>query len=216
MPAPGQFKETIENVRERFRERGYELLESEYKGADEKLRYRCPRHPDKVQSIRYFAFKQGTGCYYCGHESRIEKVAGRGGLLWKGKSELTAYLRNRIYDWKRHVLEAQGKRCEITGFTENLEVHHLIAFNILRDRILNDFDIPIFENIKDYSDEQLGIILEEVKKRQVGVVLHRDIHNLFHGVYGFDVTPEKFERFKNRYYNGEFEKTIEKYAKGVQ
>ncbi|WP_446688237.1 hypothetical protein [Priestia megaterium] len=55
----------IEHAREEFSKRGYELLETEYKSAKTKMKYRCSYHPDKDLSIHLNNLKSGYGCPYC-------------------------------------------------------------------------------------------------------------------------------------------------------
>lgn len=73
-------KFTYEEVREGFTKRGYTLLETEYVNSTTKMKYRCPKHPDKELFIRYNDLKNGRrGCIYCsGHAkpsmSKVIKV----------------------------------------------------------------------------------------------------------------------------------------------
>ncbi|PFS24331.1 DUF723 domain-containing protein [Bacillus thuringiensis] len=59
-------KLTFEQVKVKFEERGYELLETEYVIGTAKMRYKCPHHPDKELSISYAELRNGSGCRYCG------------------------------------------------------------------------------------------------------------------------------------------------------
>lgn len=62
-------KYNINDIEEEFKERGYEILESEYINTDNKLNYICLKHKNKgVQSITYSNFKKGQGCWHCGNE----------------------------------------------------------------------------------------------------------------------------------------------------
>ncbi|MDF9625233.1 hypothetical protein P5775_21125 [Bacillus cereus] len=56
----------FEQVKEKFEERGYELLETEYVIGTAKMRYKCPHHPDRELSISYAELRNGSGCRYCG------------------------------------------------------------------------------------------------------------------------------------------------------
>ncbi|MFB6800462.1 hypothetical protein ACFCVU_04460 [Peribacillus butanolivorans] len=69
-------KHDIEVVREAFRERGYELLTTEYKNSRTPIRFRCPHHPDKETVIRYNELKRGHGCLWCAGKGRstLEEV----------------------------------------------------------------------------------------------------------------------------------------------
>jgi hypothetical protein len=52
-------------VKREFENRGYELLDTTYNKAKEKLRYQCLNHKDKIQYISYDKLKRGEGCVYC-------------------------------------------------------------------------------------------------------------------------------------------------------
>ncbi len=56
---------TFEEVKLAFEERGYELLETEYKDSQTKIHYRCSLHAEKILTIRMHDFNQGCGCPYC-------------------------------------------------------------------------------------------------------------------------------------------------------
>ncbi len=58
---------TYEEVYNYFKEHGCELLETEYKGIKEKLKYRCSC--GNISYITFDNFKQGKRCYQCGLET---------------------------------------------------------------------------------------------------------------------------------------------------
>lgn len=59
-------KLTFEQVKAKFEEHGYELLETEYVIGTAKMSYKCPHHPDKDLSISYAELRNGSGCRHCG------------------------------------------------------------------------------------------------------------------------------------------------------
>lgn len=61
----GRATASYDEVAEAFKKRGYILLEKEYKGTNNRMRYRCPEHPDKETKISYHCLKLGQGCPYC-------------------------------------------------------------------------------------------------------------------------------------------------------
>lgn len=59
----------IEEVRKAFEDKGLELLETKYVNNKTKMKYRCPKHPDKDLSVTFDSLKsKGTGCPFCGYE----------------------------------------------------------------------------------------------------------------------------------------------------
>lgn len=59
---------SFEEVQAKFKERGYRLLETEYKNNQTKMRYICSKHPNDPQAIRFKSLKRGSGCLLCGKE----------------------------------------------------------------------------------------------------------------------------------------------------
>lgn len=58
-------KLTIEDARKMFADAGYELLEDTYVNYMTKMRYRCPKHPDKDLSMNLNNLRAGSRCPYC-------------------------------------------------------------------------------------------------------------------------------------------------------
>lgn len=61
-------KHSLDFIRNEFKQRGYLLISTKYKGNKSKLAYRCERHPEVVQYIRYNDLQQGHGCAECAKE----------------------------------------------------------------------------------------------------------------------------------------------------
>ena len=59
-------KITIEIVRNKFLEEGYELLESEYKNAKTKMKYKCPE--GHIHEITWNNFQRGKRCPDCAND----------------------------------------------------------------------------------------------------------------------------------------------------
>lgn len=62
---------TLEFVKERFNERGYELLSDSYLNAHQKLDFRCDRGHERAMT--YASLKSGSGCKLCSHEDNGDK-----------------------------------------------------------------------------------------------------------------------------------------------
>ncbi len=69
----GTAKYTYEFVKQKFEEKGYELLETEYVNVYHLMRYKCPRHPKDVMVISFGALRRGRGCKKCGIELMASK-----------------------------------------------------------------------------------------------------------------------------------------------
>jgi hypothetical protein len=64
-------KLTFEEVKQVFIDKGYELLETEYKNSKTKMKYRCSFHPEKDISISLTHLKEGKGCPYCANRGVV-------------------------------------------------------------------------------------------------------------------------------------------------
>lgn len=67
-------RRTLDEVKQEFSDRGYALLENDYKNNKQLLRFSCPRHPGKVQRIRFNDLTTGHGCKDCGRERIFENL----------------------------------------------------------------------------------------------------------------------------------------------
>ncbi|MBO1583296.1 DUF723 domain-containing protein [Bacillus sp. XF8] len=61
---------SFEEVQAKFKERGYTLLETEYKNRTKKMAYICPQHPNEKLTISYNELRAGSGCRHCGIAKR--------------------------------------------------------------------------------------------------------------------------------------------------
>ena len=83
----------------------------------------------------------------------------------------------------KQVLRRDNYSCQITGKRDaKLEVHHLNCYS-------------------KFKEERTDI--------NNGITLSKEIHRLFHKIYGNKHnTKEQFEEFKHRYHNGEFKEVV--------
>jgi len=56
-----------------FENKGYTLLETEYKSTKTRMKYICPNHPEEAMYIIIDSLKSGQGCRKCGYERSAEK-----------------------------------------------------------------------------------------------------------------------------------------------
>jgi hypothetical protein len=110
-------RHTYEYIYNFFKENGCELLESEYKNTDTKMKYRCCC--GNVSLIRFDTFKNGHRCYTCG----IKKIS-------INKKIDYDYVKNYI---KENDYELLDKTCESAKTKINIKCNNnhtfLINFN---------------------------------------------------------------------------------------
>lgn len=136
---------------------------------------------------------------------RLELGLQRIGLNSKSYPTLSKYLRGQNHEWKIQSMKQCEYKCVLTG-SKNFEIHHLYGVsNIIAD-MLNDYsqyqDVP-FDQL---SDEDLNFLtskfIEYQAKYPFGECIRKDLHILFHSLYGqYYNTPEQWYRFKEDYRN---------------
>lgn len=124
---------------------------------------------------------------------------------------LSKYLRGQIWDWKSKSMEACQWKCVLTG-SKDFEIHHLYGVSNILSDIISKYNIQE-KQIEDYSQEELNYItnlfISEQNKYPLGVCVRKDIHVLFHKLYGqYYNTPEQWYQFESDYKNGVYDKLI--------
>lgn len=194
-----------EFVFNRFLEKGLIPEPNEkYVNARTSIAVRCVYHGDKVLKVSYSNLSKDSGCRYCFYESN----KGENNCNWKGGiTSLAKYLRSYTIKWIRDSIEKSGYVCVISGKTENLEVHHLTSFSKIISDSLTKLSIDLKPTISEYSEDELTLLKNDVvnfHNDNLGVVLHHNIHKLFHKIYGFENTPSQFNEFREDVINGKY------------
>jgi hypothetical protein len=203
----------FDKVKQCFDDRGYILLTREYINAYGKLEYICPKHPDSVLTSNWHEMSRDrAGCRKCADEANRVRFRRENSHFWKGGvTELNNYLRQLLDTWKKVSFETHEYKCFVTGLKGDVEVHHIIPHNIIRDRLLQELGFPVHEHISSYTSEQLIELADkwiDYHNRNLGIPLLRVVHQLFHSLYGHDTTYEDLIEFRERYASGEFNEAI--------
>lgn len=120
--------------------------------------------------------------------------------LKENTHEMTVWLRGKLNDWKRDSLNFHSNKCFVSGLTDNLDVHHLIPFNSIRNYIFEKLEIS-YKPINEYTVEELSVIekhLLDYHKLTIGVPLTKEVHKKFHMEYGYFATLENLLDFKDK------------------
>lgn len=193
-----KFSYTIEEIKDKLSKTNpnIEILSTEYKNSSTKLKCRCMKDGHEWITT-WKSLGKGSGCPVCG----LEAVSGENSCRWKGGiSKLREYLRARIQEWKTDSINFCKNKCIITG-EEFDAVHHLYGFDKILEETLNETQIPLYEEINQYSNAELRLLedtcLKLHYKHGLGVCLTKEIHEEFHNMYGYGSnTKEQFEEFK--------------------
>lgn len=170
--------------------------------------------------VREDSLKSGvTKSCGCLRKEIMNNKIGENHPNWQGGiTDITDWLRVLpcIYEWKDKAREEVDFICQLSNKRGggNLPVHHLYGFNLIIKDAHSINNIEIKRAIGEYSQEELSKLVKYVeewhKDTSNAVVLHEEVHVIFHTIYGSgDNTPEQFEEFKERYLNGEFDDLID-------
>lgn len=188
-------------VRSAFEYRGYVLLEENYMNENQKLKFICPTHPEKDQYITYSRLvHDNQGCTFCSKENS----SGENHYNWNGGvTEINAYLRKCLSEWKLDSLKEFNFECFVTGTKKDLHVHHATSsFVEIRNKIFNETGIKILQTIGEYTEKELSILKEKIieyHKNIIGVPLNKEVHFLFHQIYKNNYSFNDLLEFKENY-----------------
>lgn len=118
---------------------------------------------------------------------------------------LKKYIRARLVPWRDKVRELNNFTCALTGIRTNIVVHHIRGFNLLFIETIENLNFPIYDDISQYSQDQLDEFLNEFMEIQESyksyICINEDIHKSFHKEYGYGSnTEEQWNEFVNKYY----------------
>lgn len=204
------FSKSYEEVYKSFRLRNCLLISKKYTHCLEPLDFICNFHKDKgIQSISWTEFNRGYDCKYCGYEKMSKKMERENNPNWNGgTSALNKYLRHYLSDWKQEILKFYNYKCVLTGYNNNLEIHHLYGMNLIIQEVLKELNLDLRDNIALYSEGELIKLEDKILEKHtlnIGVPIIEDLHRLFHKIYSNgNNSPEQFYKFKQRLKNGEF------------
>jgi hypothetical protein len=190
---------------------GSVLLSDNYVNCKENLHIKC--RCGNLYYTSFGNFVQATnknGQHYC-KKCKGELSKGDLHFNWKnGISSIDNSLREQIKQWKFDSLKEANFKCCLSGSNKDLVVHHLYGFSTIISDLFDELKLPIYQNLFDYSDSEMQLIIDKCielhYKHGLGVCLTRDLHKLFHSIYGNrNITPEQFEEFKTNYKQGKLE-----------
>lgn len=205
------FRTSQEEAEKEFSKKGYRLIDK-YDTNDKKMRFICSQHPDKETYMSLTNLLKGHECRYCA----FEKLSGENSPNWKGGvSTIRRFFRDMIEEWRVQTLIKYDRRCFISGeYTKSLEVHHSIPFHKIRDIVLNRLKININEisirgELTTIEQDLIKKEMQSIHRNICGFPIKRELHNLFHSLYGNDVNYGHLKEFKERWERGEFNNGLE-------
>jgi hypothetical protein len=183
-------------------------FQDDYKGGSSIMSYQCKEGHITDRMVKDFA-KYPT-CKTCKNISRALANRGDGSSSWKGGiSKIWVAARARLDPWVLRSLKSGEYKCCITGQSDVLiDVHHIRSFKLIAIEALREFGIEdecyYWKTYNDYGEDVLFRIVELNNKYGDGALMRKDIHHLYHKIYGHgNNTEEQFEEFKQRIKSGD-------------
>lgn len=115
---------------------------------------------------------------FCNNECRVAYQVGVNHPNWRGGKTLKSFsswvVNQKEYkDWRDRALERAGHKCEITGKTENLQVHH------------------IFQKAEEFNPER---VFDDSNALVLWEEAHTRIHQIIKSGVGFEEAVEQLRR----------------------
>lgn len=103
-------------------------------------------------------------------------------------------------------------QCVITG-SKDFEIHHLYSVSNILSDIMSKYNI-LEKQIEEYTQDELNnitqLFIEEQSKHPLGICVRKDIHALFHKLYGkYYNTPEQWYQFQKDLCEGIYDDLLE-------
>lgn len=198
---------TREKVLDVLFSKGYILIsfENDFCTWDGEITYKCICGNIETRGVR--EFMRNKICLNCSKLKQSEAQRGSKGSNWQGgKTEFSSFVQKYLVDWKKESMKKSDYKCVITG--ERFEdIHHLYPLNKIITLALMNLGLPQRKKSGEYSYKEQSDLIAEIQRihsYNLGVCLRKDIHQLFHKLYGNkDVTPEDFYEFSDRIRSGE-------------
>lgn len=122
--------------------------------------------------------------------------------------DISHYLRGQNSKWKKESMKICRYECVLTK-SKNFEVHHLYGVSLIIKDVFSKYPKYKDRSFESYSSEDLSFLTEqfllEQQKYPLGVCVDKDIHKLFHSLYGKSHnTPEQWYQFEKDFKKGEY------------
>jgi hypothetical protein len=127
--------------------------------------------------------------------------------LLNSNTRLASFIRCQLWEWKQESMKNCNYKCVITNKSFK-DIHHLYSYNLIIIEALAELEFVYSRKVSNYSEEQLYALIDKIKeihkKYPLGVCLTREIHDLFHHLYGIkNTTPEMWYDFVSKINNKE-------------
>ena len=130
----------------------------------------------------------------------------------KHYENISKFLRGNIYDWKLKSMQECNFQCVLTG-SKDFHIHHLYNFQYILNEFCSSYDFNLDADINTLSKEEQNKLIftfnDFHNKFGLGVCVSKDLHILFHHIYGRNLnTPKQWNEFMDNYRKGKYNQSI--------
>lgn len=122
-------------------------------------------------------------------------------------AEIGEIIREDLEPWKTKIKRKYGRKCPISGESgDNVVVHHLVSLNTIFKEECKKHNIKCYmSDVVNYDERpECAKLIKYVVQRHdmnMGVLVSKDIHKLFHKEYGYGGnTKQQFDDFLHKHY----------------
>lgn len=198
---PHRTKSMIKNKANFLNITSYQILSTKWTPADiEYLRNNWELTPDIVIARELNRSQRAV------QAKRLELGLYRMDMKSNSYPTLAKYIRGQNYEWKVASMRNCEYQCILTG-SKDFDIHHLYGVSNLISDILEDYPSYKDKPFEDLLDSELNFLANKFMEYQarypLGECVRKDIHKLFHSLYGqYYNTPEQWCKFKEDYQKG--------------
>jgi hypothetical protein len=169
--------------------------------------YECACGNIETRGVREFL--RSKVCLKCSNLKTSQRQRGDKGNNWQGgKTEFSIFIQKQLSDWKKKSMKSSNYKCVVT-LDRFQDIHHLYPLNNIILKAHKDLKILGHKSVGEYSKKELSSLVKrimELHDENLGVCLRKDVHQLFHKLYGNkNTTPEDFYEFKDKVISGEIQ-----------
>lgn len=123
-------------------------------------------------------------------------------------SDIYDFLRKNNSFWKESSMRECKYKCVLTGKRFD-DIHHVRSFNLIVSEVIEVLNVDIKKSMDEFEKDELRDILDMFRAIQdtypPGVCLQKEIHALFHNIYGYGGTTEDdWNEFVLNYRNNKY------------
>ena len=182
-------------------------------GNSKKVWIKCKRgiHEDFQRYPHKITDNNWSYCPECWKEFDKKESMKNSKCYKGGITPLYEHLRSCIRPWIIDSFDYYNRTCVLTDCknNSNLVIHHIYQFSYIVEESLQELNLEVKPQINLDSEEELKsieeLVLQKHYKHGFGICISKEVHKLFHHIYGYTNTiPKDWEDFERDFKKGKY------------